>query len=167
MIEILKLVIGKLKAEKLNELNFDNFGDNLLSAVVLSRVNDISNNKIKKIDFGKLTVDAQKLLFKKMADNNFEDFDLNLNLSKVKIEVFKSASIRKWRKFVFEKIPNDIEEAKKSVAIFKKCKDILKLMPVNILSLFDTRKQCDKYDSYYTFFSFLMIALIVGLQNKF
>ena len=159
MIQVLKLVIDKVTEEKLNKLNFDNFDNDLLSTVVLSRVSDIDNDKIKKINFGKLTLDAQKLLFKKMADNDFRDFDFDIHWSQVNVEVFKSASIGEWRKFVFNKIPkynhyNDQKDNKKIIDTFRKRQDILKSMPVNILSLFDTRKQFDEYNQYYTFFNF-------------
>ena len=151
MLAILKLVIGRLKQEKLNELDFSNFDNDLLEAVVLSRISDIDNKKMKEIDFQKLKLDAQKFLFKKMADNDFRDFDFDIHWSRVNVEVFKSASIGEWRKFVFNKIPyHNNENNKKIIDTFCKRSDILQSMPVNILSLFDTMEQ----DDHYTFFNF-------------
>ena len=163
MIEILKLVIGKIDKDILNGLDLKYFDSELLETVILSRYNDLYNATIGNIDFKQLNLETQIVLLKKMADNDFEAFSFQKHWGNINSEAWKSLSIEDWRKFVYNKIHTLNEFVSKGFWFFKtkvkfdlkERKDILQLMPINILALFDTQevKNENEVSAFFKFFS--------------
>ena len=138
MIEILKLVIGKIDKNVLNDLALEYFDDELLETVILSRYNDLSDKKIGEIDLSKLTLNGQKVLLKKMADNDFTSFSFKSHWQQdINEQAWKSLNITDWRKFVYNKILKSYKTVKPDLV---KNSKILQLIPIDILSLFDTEE---------------------------
>lgn len=162
MIEILKLVIGKISSNILNGLDLKYFDSELLETVILSRYNDLYNATIGNIDFKQLNLETQIVLLKKMADNDFKAFSFENHWENINSEAWKSLSIEGWRKFVYNKIlilnecvPKKFFGFKRNVKFdLTKRKDILQLMPINILALFDAEegKNENKLSAFSKFF---------------